>query len=772
MIMRMNTVLNPALFVLLRKAIKWTCWWHRALVVFWLALLGSSGPLLGQAATLPSGFAETPLGGGQLTRATAMEIAPDGRIFVCLQDGVVRVIKNGILLPTPFVSLSVNAVGERGLLGIAFDPNFATNQFVYLYYTATTPAIHNRVSRFTANGDVAVAGSEVPLLNLENLSATNHNGGAIHFGSDGKLYVAVGDNANGANAQVLTNRFGKILRLNANGSIPVDNPTTFTTTNGVGPTVGVNRAIWAIGLRNPFTFAIQPGTGDLFINDVGAVTWEEINEGIPGANFGWPASEGPTTDARFTPPLYAYGHDPECAIAGGAFYNPRTIQFPLGFIGKYFFADLCGRWIRVYDPIADTVSNFATGISSPVDLKVGADGSLYYLARGSNSVFRVRYQRPVITAHPASRTVPIGGTARFSVTAIGIPPLTYQWQRNGVNIPGATTASYTTPSLVLTDSGARFRCVVSNTFGSVTSASAMLTVTPTVKGDYNNDGRVDLLFRDTAGALTAWYMNGTGAPQSVPFGLLSTQWTIVGTSDFNGDRRTDLLIRHTGGTLTARLTTGTATPQNVTLALVDPAWTVVGTGDFNSDGKSDILFQHTSGVVIVWLMNGLTWLQTGTLGTVPTQWRVIGTNDVDGDGQSDVLLRHSLTGTVVVWLINGRVRSQAATVGTANIAAQVVGMGRFNADGRGDLVFHTLSSGALSTWLLNGIAAPQRVPLQSISATWRVGSIGDFNGDKRADLVFRQPTNQLTVRLMNGTVSGASATIGTISSTWAIVPIR
>ena len=525
-------------------------------------------------------------------------------------------------------------------------------------------------------------------------------------------------------------------------------------------------------MRNPFTFAIQPGTGDILINDVGQSTWEEINEGIPGANYGWPESEGPTTDARFTTPLHAYDHGSGCAIAGGAFYNPRTTQFPLNFVRKYFFADLCGGWIRVYDPIADTVGNFATGIASPVDLKVGADGSLYYLARGSSAVFRVRYQRPVITAHPAPRTVPIGGTARFAVAAIGVAPLTYRWQRNGVNIVGATAASYTTPSVILTDSGGTFRCVVSNSFGSVTSAAATLTVTPTVKGDYNNDGRGDLLFRDPAGALTAWYLNGIGPPQSAPFGTLPVGWTIVGTSDFNGDRRTDLLIRHTGGTLAVRLTNGTAIPQSVPLALVDPAWVVVGTGDFNSDGKSDILFHHTSGVVVVWLMNGLTWLQYGTLGVVSAEWRVVGTNDVDGDGQSDIVLRHSATGTVVVWLINGQVRVRAVTIGTANIAAQVVGMGRFNADGRGDLVFHAPSSGALATWLLNGISPPLRVPLQNTTATWTVAGVGDFNGDKRADLIFRQPTNQMTVRLMNGTVSGASANIGTINAAWTIVPIR
>src|SRR5881394_2317048 len=137
------------------------------------------------AANLPTGFTEVQVGGNLSGSLTAMAFAPDGRLFVCQQGGQLRVIKNGVLLSTPFVSLTVDSSGERGLLGVAFDPNFASNQFVYLYYTATTPAIHNRVSRFTASGDVAVPGSETVILELENLSsATNHNGGAIHFGPD------------------------------------------------------------------------------------------------------------------------------------------------------------------------------------------------------------------------------------------------------------------------------------------------------------------------------------------------------------------------------------------------------------------------------------------------------------------------------------------------------------------------------------------------------------------------------------------------------------
>lgn len=355
-----------------------------------LALFLSSGASTLSAATLPAGFVEAQFGGNVGSSPTAMAFAPDGRLFVCLQGGQLRVIKNGALLATPFVSLSVNSSGERGLLGIAFDPNFSANQFVYLYYTSSTSPIHNRISRFTANGDVAVAGSEVVLVDLDNLSsATNHNGGAIHFGPDGKLYAGVGENANSANAQTLSNRLGKILRINSDGTIPTDNPFSNTAT-------GANRAIWALGLRNPYTFGFQPGTGRLFINDVGQSAWEEIDDGIAGSNYGWPSCEGACAppNANFRDPLFQYGHGTSattgCAIVGAAFYNPPVNQFPSSYLGKYFFADLCSGWIRLFDPTTRTASAFATGVSTPVDLHVGPDGCLYYLAQGNGGqVFRV-----------------------------------------------------------------------------------------------------------------------------------------------------------------------------------------------------------------------------------------------------------------------------------------------------------------------------------------------------------------------------------------------
>jgi glucose/arabinose dehydrogenase len=368
------------------------------------------------AATLPSGFTETQVATG-LQSPTAMAFAPDGRLFVAEQGGTLRVINNGALLATPFLSVAVSSVGERGLLGVAFDPNFATNHYVYVYYTATTPAIHNRVSRFTANGDTALAGSETVIVELNDLSsATNHNGGAMHFGADGKLYIAVGENANGANAQSMSNLLGKMLRINPDGSIPTDNPFYLTA-------AGNNRAIWALGLRNPFTFAFQPGTGRMFINDVGENTWEEIDDGIAGSNYGWPETEGPTSNPSYRSPIYWYGHGTGnflgCAITGGTFYNPAVMQFPGNYAGVYFFADYCGDWINVFDHVNGNVTSFATGIGAPVDLQVGPDGSLYYLARDPGVVVRIDY--PAVALANASFEIPaVGSGYQYSPSGTGI----------------------------------------------------------------------------------------------------------------------------------------------------------------------------------------------------------------------------------------------------------------------------------------------------------------------------------------------------------------
>jgi glucose/arabinose dehydrogenase len=331
--------------------------------------------------TLPSGFSRTTYVSGITSgRATTMAFAPDGRLFIAEQDGALRVVTaGGVMLATPFVTVNTSANGERGLLGVAFHPQFATNHWVYLYYTAGTPNPHNRIVRYTANGDVST-GVETVLVDLPDLSsATNHNGGALHFGPDGKLYVAVGENANGANAQSMTIPFGKMLRFNDDGTIPTDNPF-------YGSTTGINRSIWAKGLRNPFTFGFQPGTGRMLINDVGENTWEEINDGAAGANYGWPNREGTGGAPTYVDPIYFYGHssNPSLvtgqAIVGSAFYNPATVQFPAEYVGSYFFGDYVAGWVKRLDLLnGNAVYSFWNNTSAITDVQVGPDGALYVL---------------------------------------------------------------------------------------------------------------------------------------------------------------------------------------------------------------------------------------------------------------------------------------------------------------------------------------------------------------------------------------------------------
>lgn len=338
----------------------------------------------------PAGFTRDTAWLTGLNASTAFVQAPDGRFFIAQQGGTLRVLKNGALLATPLLQLTVNSVGERGLLGVALHPDFANNGWYYVYYTTAVGGIHNRISRFTASGDTTVVGSELVLADLPALGASNHNGGGLHFGIDGKLYVGVGENANPANAQDLSSPLGKLLRFNDDGSIPSDNPFSGTQT-------GLAQAVWAYGLRNPYTFAIQPGTGRIHINDVGQNLWEEIDLGTAGANYGWPQSEGPSNVVSgITGPLFAYGHSATTppgtgaggfftgiAIIGGAFYPATGGSFPASYAGSYFFADLGSRFVARLDTAnGNAAYSFAALDDSPVGMLVGNDGALYVLTFG------------------------------------------------------------------------------------------------------------------------------------------------------------------------------------------------------------------------------------------------------------------------------------------------------------------------------------------------------------------------------------------------------
>jgi glucose/arabinose dehydrogenase len=647
--------------------------WAATGVVLVVVVLGPRAA----AATLPAGFAETRIVSG-LTSPTAMAAAPDGRIFVCEQGGSLRVIKDGVLLPTPFLSVTVDAAGERGLLGVAFDPDFGANQYVYVYYTATTTPRRNRIARFTASGDVALAGSEIVIAELDDLSsATNHNGGAIHFGPDGKLYAAVGDNANGNNAPSLSTRLGKMLRLNADGTIPGDNP--FVT-----QAVGDNRSIWAIGLRNPFTFRFQRGTGRMFINDVGQSTWEEINDGMAGADYGWPSSEGPPPalpDPDITYPIFAYGHGSTattgCAITGGAFYDATFATFPAEYFGTYFFADLCSGWIRRLDPITATATGFATGISQPVDLFVSPAGDLYYLARGSGEVWQVRYEAGINAARPS---VDLGGDGRDDVVWREQGGSVYAWFMNGREVePGSSFLP-----------------------------SPELSWQVVGLGDFDGDGQGDLLWRhEPTGATYVWLMSGASI---VGNGFTSAQadttWRVVGTGDFDGDvdGTSDVLWRHPSGALALWQMSGTEVSSSGPLPAVGPGWRIRGIGDFDGDDHADILWRHIpSGITYVWFMSGTSVVNQGfTASQGDTTWHVVAIADVDGDARSDVLWRHD-GGASYAWLMDGTsLRPGSGPLPAVGSSWRIESVGQFDGDGRGDLLWREATTGTTYLWLMNG----------------------------------------------------------------------
>jgi glucose/arabinose dehydrogenase/PKD repeat protein len=380
------------------------------------------------AATAPPADFQTSLViGDGLNGPSGFDIAPDGRIFVLERSGKIKIVKDGQLLPTPFADLPSEDTGDRGLIGIAFDPDFGqSNHYVYFYYTGHD--LLNHLVRFSAADDVGTDGP-LELFRTTSPSQLLHVGGTIGFGPDGKLYFAVGDNGYGPNAQDLSNPHGKILRINKDGSIPADNPFA-----GEPDKLG---AIWAYGFRNPWRFQFDSATGELYGGDVGDFSWEEVNHIVRGANYGWPLHEGTCTAGctGYTDPIYTYPHAGDSSsVTGGPVY--RGGMFPPEYQGDLFFADYAKGFIKHADLDADgdvtAVQDFDDQAGSVVDLKVAPDGSLYYITYYPGALYRVSYNT---TSH-----VPVAN-ASADVTK-GVEPLAVHFSSAGSSDPDGDPLSY------------------------------------------------------------------------------------------------------------------------------------------------------------------------------------------------------------------------------------------------------------------------------------------------------------------------------------------
>ena len=449
-----------------------------SLALLWVIPIALTTPA--QASVVPNGFEDQLV--AKVNGPTALTFTPDGRILVTSHFGTLHVIQNGTLVATPALDISAKICDdkERGLLGVAVDPAFASNHFIYLYYTFkkfgscpydATGVPVNRVSRFTLpNSNVIDPSTETVLIdNVPNEDGI-HNAGDLAFGKDGNLYISIGDGGcdyafnSGCGSQNDAARdpnilLGKILRITPSGGIPAGNPfrgpgSARCNVTGMTDPGTTCRETFASGLRNPFRMAFDPNAAGtrFFINDVGQSTWEEIDQGKAGADYGWNVREGfcargSRTDcgpppAGMTNPAYAYDHNTGCtAVIGGAFVP--TGVWPAAFDGTYLYGDfVCGKIIRLTPAPGGgfTASDFVTGLgtNSITTLKFGPYGSTqaaYYLDYlNGGEVRRIAFTGTANRSPTAEATAtPASGPAPLSVTLDG----------SGSTDPDGDTLGYT-----------------------------------------------------------------------------------------------------------------------------------------------------------------------------------------------------------------------------------------------------------------------------------------------------------------------------------------
>jgi glucose/arabinose dehydrogenase len=732
-----------------------------------------------------------------------VDIVPGGdgnaRLFVVEQTGTVRIVEGRTLLPAPFLDLTplIAFSGERGLLGLAFHPEYAANRAFYVFYTALDGAL--TVARYLRNAvdpRLADPTSGAILLSIPHASFPNHNGGKLAFGPDGYLYISTGDGGGagdpGNNSQNLASLLGKLLRIAVDGgpgySIPLDNPHAG---NPKCPGTGLScPEIWAYGLRNPWRYSFDRVNGDLFIGDVGQNAWEEIDylrAGSPGgSNFGWRVFEGthcfqPAVGCTLpgsVPPVIEYPHDATGGVAVTGGFRYRGLG-NTSLRGRYLYADFSSRRVWTVAPAATAPWSPRVMLQPPVAFGgIGAFGEDHagelYLA----DVFNGRIWSLVAPLALSPQQLTFPRTATGATAAPRTVRLT-----NATGTPFAVTAASTSGDFSIAANGCSSlagaaSCEISVAFSPIVAGARTGELViqtnypdnpvfrvalsgnrgPAPNADFDGNGRDDILWRSAGGANLAWLMDGSavaGSSVRLP-ARVGALWRIADSGDFDGDGIADLLWRHdaSGQNQIWFLRPGGVSRIVATATLADAGWRVAGAGDVDGDGRADIVWRHAlTGANRVWLMNGETVSLTVVLDPMPAAWQIAAVGDLDGDGRSDLVWRNTISGENLAWLLNGTGRIGAGALpALADSNWKIAAGGDVNGDGRMDLAWRNLLSGGNRIWLMNGAAVAREATMPIMAPAWALSAAGDYNGDGRADLLWTNAgTGANRVWLMNGT---------------------
>jgi glucose/arabinose dehydrogenase len=594
--------------------------------------------------------------------------APPGdtsRLFVVERTGAIKIIDltSGQVLATPFLDVSseVDATdGERGLLGLAFDPNFATNGFFYVNLSNKNNG-NTEIRRYQVSSDpnVAVPASATLILSINQSEFNNHKGGWLGFGPDGDLYISVGDGGGSGDplhsGQDINSLRGKILRIDVdsppdpglNYHIPADNP--FVGQPGADE-------IFALGLRNPWRPSFDRATGDFYIADVGQDTWEEIDIGQKGANYGWNHFEGPALfpggDAISTGPvvaaIYSYDHNVGHSITGGYVYRGDGDALQ----GQYFFADFVqgkvftlafngSAWVAT-----DRTSQIVTDIGSltlPSSFGEDGRGNLYIVDLGGN-IFRLT---PTVFSAP-----PPAGTTADMILRRGADGM-YEIYNIGNN---TILAAFT---------GAAF-------LGTVGMEWQVMGF-----GNFSSRGESDMILRNSnTGGLQVYDISNNQITGTAFMGTVGLNWQFSGVGNFSGRGTSDMLLRNsnTGGLqvydINSNQITGTAF-----IGTIGPEWQFSGVGNFSGvPGESDLLLRNVNtGGLEVYNINNNQLTGAAFLGTVGLDWQFAGIAPIHAPGASDLVLRNINSGAFEVYDIANNQIVGAAALGSVGLDWQLGG---------------------------------------------------------------------------------------------------